>query len=134
MGCSGALFGLLGYELVEIIIHWKDVRNPCGQFIRLNIIIIISLAIGLLPGLDNFAHIGGFIMGLLLSALLSPEHPSRSKKALIIIWIVRVIAFVLVIVLYVVFLNIFNTAADLDAVCPNCKYLSCLPVNGWCDV
>lgn len=28
--------------------------------------IVISFVLGLLPGLDNFAHIGGFLMGLLL--------------------------------------------------------------------
>lgn len=32
--------------------------------------IIISLVLGLLPGLDNFSHLGGFAMGILTAVLL----------------------------------------------------------------
>jgi hypothetical protein len=37
------------------------------------IIIVINLAIGILPHVDNFAHIGGFVVGLLLGFILLPR-------------------------------------------------------------
>jgi ABC-type amino acid transport system permease subunit len=134
MGCSGALFGLVGFELVELVITWKDVRNPLPRFLKLLAVILISLGIGLLPGLDNFAHIGGLIMGILLSMFLSSSHPFPSTAANICMWMSRTIAFILIIALYIVFLLLFFTTEDLDSICPNCKYLSCIPVSGWCDV
>lgn len=134
MGCSGALFGLLGYQIVDAIITWKDVRSPRTRFAKLMIVLLISLAVGLLPGLDNFTHLGGLIMGILLSILMTAFHPSSTLTATICTWISKLIAFVLAIALYVGFLLIFYTAEDLDNVCPKCKYFSCIPSSGWCDV
>ncbi|KAI7902757.1 uncharacterized protein BX663DRAFT_569575 [Cokeromyces recurvatus] len=134
MGCSGALFGLVGYTVVDLIMSWKQVTKPGRELVKLLLVIIISLVLGLLPGLDNFAHIGGLIMGLLVSTLLKSKHQYASRYSMIITWIVRIVSFILIIVLFVVFLRIFYTATDLSTVCPGCKYLSCLPVNGWCDI
>jgi ABC-type amino acid transport system permease subunit len=133
MGCSGALFGLIGYSVADISIRWKEIRRPGRELSILLFTAIISLVLGLFPGIDNFAHIGGFIMGLLFGVILSSSPQSASRRSIIFIWIARVIALVLAIVLYVVFLRIFYTSSDLSTVCPNCKYLSCLPINGWCD-
>ena len=35
------------------------------QLLRLFLLISISMVIGLFPYIDNFAHIGGFVFGLL---------------------------------------------------------------------
>lgn len=37
-----------------------------AAFLTLVVIIAINLAVGILPHVDNFAHIGGFISGFLL--------------------------------------------------------------------
>lgn len=41
--------------------------------ITLLVIIVINLGIGILPHVDNFAHIGGFLVGLLLGFILLPR-------------------------------------------------------------
>lgn len=44
-------------------------RNPLFQvaaLVTLVLIIVINLAVGILPHMDNFAHIGGFSSGFLL--------------------------------------------------------------------
>ncbi|GAN08767.1 rhomboid-domain-containing protein [Mucor ambiguus] len=133
MGCSGALFGIIGYTVIELVVQWKETLNPGRELVKLLFVIVISLVLGLLPGLDNFAHIGGLIMGLLLGILLAPNRPTATRRTILFVWIARIAALVVVIVLYVVFLRIFYTSSDLSTICPNCKYLSCLPVNGWCD-
>lgn len=58
MGCSGALFGIIGYMFVDVIVNWKNIVNPTRELVKLLIVTIISLVLGLLPGLDNFAHLG----------------------------------------------------------------------------
>ncbi|KAL5082561.1 hypothetical protein RYX36_010982 [Vicia faba] len=66
IGTSGALFGLLGGMLSELITNWSMYDNKFAAFFTLVIIIVINLAIGILPHVDNFAHIGGFLTGFLL--------------------------------------------------------------------
>ncbi|KAK4718422.1 hypothetical protein R3W88_016760 [Solanum pinnatisectum] len=63
VGASGALFGLIGAKFSEIIANWS-----------------VSVA-GMLPHVGNFAHIGGFMTGLLLGfVLLVPPHVGRAES------------------------------------------------------
>jgi hypothetical protein len=134
MGCSGALFGLIGYSVSDVLMRWREIRKPGRELTILIATAVISLAIGLLPGIDNFAHIGGFVMGLLLGVVLPSLPELATRSSIILSWIAKVICLVLVIVLYAVFLNIFYTASDLSTICPGCKYLSCLPIKDWCSI
>ena len=36
---------------------------------KLAVVVILSLGVGLLPYIDNFAHVGGFVFGFLRCAL-----------------------------------------------------------------
>lgn len=53
-----------------------------AAFLTLIFIVVINLAVGLLPHVDNFAHIGGFISGFLLGFvfLIRPQFGYVSKK------------------------------------------------------
>lgn len=69
MGASGAIFGLLG-ALLYFGYHY---RLYLGNALIYQIapIIIINLVIGFtLPGIDNFAHIGGLVGGLLATMMV----------------------------------------------------------------
>lgn len=74
-GASGSLFGIIAIMLLDLLYHWRERRSPWGDLAWLIFDILISFALGLLPGLDNFSHIGGFLMGLVLGICLihSPE-------------------------------------------------------------
>nr|XP_028954561.1 RHOMBOID-like protein 1 isoform X1 [Malus domestica] len=69
VGASGALFGLLGSMLSELTSNWTMYVNKLAALLTLLFIIIINLAVGILPHVDNFAHIGGFVSGFLLGFL-----------------------------------------------------------------
>ena len=43
MGGSGALFGMLGVLVVELLQGWKWVKKPCVELFKLIIMIIIAL-------------------------------------------------------------------------------------------
>jgi membrane associated rhomboid family serine protease len=83
VGASSSLFGLTGVLLVDLVtilisgIHsklktWKITERPWRQLFSHFVSIAITFLIGLLPMVDNFAHLGGLATGLLLSSLLLP--------------------------------------------------------------
>ena len=76
-GASGAIFGLLG-SLLYFGYHY---RLYLGTVLRTQIIpvIIINLLIGfMVPGIDNFCHIGGLVGGYLLTMILGV--PGKTRK------------------------------------------------------
>lgn len=73
IGASGAIFGLLG---VLFIFSMRE-RKRVGKsfFINIASTVLINLYIGLsLPGIDNFAHLGGLLSGIMLGAILSVDR------------------------------------------------------------
>lgn len=70
VGASGALFGLLGAMLSELLVNWTIYENKLPALLTLLLIIIINLSVGILPHVDNFAHLGGFVTGFLLGFVL----------------------------------------------------------------
>ena len=78
IGASGAIFGLLG-SLLYFGFHY---RVYFGNVLIRQIvpIIILNLGIGfIVPGIDNFAHIGGLIGGYLISRGMGVN--SKDKKS-----------------------------------------------------
>ncbi|KAJ5723968.1 hypothetical protein N7488_002003 [Penicillium malachiteum] len=76
-GCSGALFGILALQLLDLFYDWPNRPSPWVELLFMVLGVAISFVLGLLPGLDNFSHIGGFIMGLALGLTIM-----RSPNAL----------------------------------------------------
>ncbi|GAB4858131.1 hypothetical protein Ancab_039435 [Ancistrocladus abbreviatus] len=51
---------LLGAMLSELLTNWTIYANKVAALLTLIVIIVVNLGLGLLPCVDNFAHIGGF--------------------------------------------------------------------------
>ncbi|KAG7192880.1 uncharacterized protein KQ657_001337 [Scheffersomyces spartinae] len=161
-GALGALFGILAINMILFI--WAGKRNNniyntnhYTTFILMMVVeIVVSFVLGLLPGLDNFSHIGGFAQGFALSIALLDDPffvfidgkiPKRSTsrwykdlsskiKWRFYTWcIIRVIFLTLGIVFMVMLIhNFFGLNHNYtNNGCGWCKYINCLPVNGWCD-
>ncbi|KAL7269395.1 hypothetical protein RUND412_007952 [Rhizina undulata] len=75
-GASGALFGVIALVLLDLIWTWKERPKPKKDLAFIMIDIIVTFALGLLPGLDNFCHIGGFLVGLTLGLTVLHSPPS----------------------------------------------------------
>jgi rhomboid protease GluP len=86
VGASGAIFGVLGAFIFSIYRSPRYRRQPwtrglIGQFvfwIFVNIVIGISI-----PQIDNFAHIGGLVTGLLLGFLPHREPPPPPAETVV---------------------------------------------------
>lgn len=79
IGASGAIFGLLG-SLLYFGYHY---RVYLGGVIKSQILplIIINLAIGFLgENIDNFAHIGGLVGGILITMSIGVKYKSTTAE------------------------------------------------------
>jgi rhomboid protease GluP len=75
-GASGAIFGLVGALAAFFALHRKTL-GAWGRrrLINIGIIVALNLFWGLSqPGIDNLAHIGGLLSGLVLGWALAPRY------------------------------------------------------------
>ncbi|CAJ1955708.1 unnamed protein product [Sphenostylis stenocarpa] len=149
VGASGALFGLLGGMLSELLINWTIYANKFAALLTLMVIVLINLAVGILPHVDNFAHIGGFVSGFLLgfiflvrpqfkwvnsrqrnsnSGYAAPPVKYKHKPYQYVLW---VISFLLLIAGMITGLILLLQSVNLNDHCSWCHYLSCVPTSKW---
>ncbi|XP_026875330.2 inactive rhomboid protein 2 isoform X2 [Electrophorus electricus] len=72
VGPAGSQFGLLACLFVELFQGWQMLEKPWKAFLKLLAIVLFLFLCGLLPWIDNVAHIFGFLSGLLLSFAFLP--------------------------------------------------------------
>ena len=79
IGASGAVFGLAG-ALIYFGLHY---RVYLGDVVRTNLIpiVVLNLFLGfIMKGIDNWAHIGGLIGGLLINMALGVKYKSKKQE------------------------------------------------------
>jgi rhomboid protease GluP len=78
-GASGALFGLIGWELMTLRLRIGSFRTMWREpAIRSNLIWLGAwFVLGAFVGFDNFAHAGGLAFGLAFAAALEAPAPRR---------------------------------------------------------
>ncbi len=100
-GASGAIFGLLG----AMLYFGYNYRVFLGNVIKSQIIpiILINLVIGFYsPGIDNAAHIGGLIAGVITSMALGINDKNEKKDR------INGIILLLVYICFIVYLAFFR--------------------------
>ncbi|KAK6786726.1 hypothetical protein RDI58_015251 [Solanum bulbocastanum] len=144
VGASGALFGLIGAKFSEIIANWSV---SVGALFTLLLIVVINLAAGMLPHVGYFAHIGGFMTGLLLGfVLLAPPHVgAESDQNLPVVDYVYskykayrnvfgLLSVILLVTGFTIGLVMEFRGVNVYDHCHWCHYLSCVPTFLWkCD-
>ena len=130
VGPSGSQFGLLACLFVEVINCWPMILNPWRALARLVGITLVLFLIGLLPWVDNYAHIFGFIFGFLLSYALLPFvsfGPYDKRRKILLIWV----CLVAVLVMLTALIILFYVTPIYE--CKICEYLNCIPfTNEFC--
>lgn len=144
VGASGALFGLLGAMLSELLTNWTIYANKAAALTTLVIIILINLAVGILPHVDNFAHIGGFLTGFLLGFvwLIRPQFAWQERRHLpveargkskytVYQYVFWILSMILLIAGFAVGLVMLLKGENGNYHCSWCHYLSCVPTSRW---
>ncbi len=109
--------------VLELIQNWSIMTNPWIELIKMLLMVAFSFCIGLLPGVDNYAHFGGFIVGFLMGLMLMPSvsfgrWDDRRKRAF------AILAFPAVITLLSIGTWIFYMNMSGPSFCPWCKYVN----------
>lgn len=101
VGASGAIFGLFG-SMLYFGYHY---RVYLGNVVKSQIMptIVLNLIYGfMIPGIDNAAHIGGLLGGLLITTAVGVKYKS-SKFEMINGWVVSILLFA-----FLIYMGIFN--------------------------
>ncbi|XP_029977686.1 inactive rhomboid protein 1 isoform X2 [Sphaeramia orbicularis] len=125
VGPAGSQFGILACLFVELFQSWQILERPWRAFAKLLAISVFFFSFGLLPWIDNFAHICGFVSGFFLSFAFLPYisfgRSDMYRKR------VQICVFLLI------FLGLFSALAVLFYVypvkCEWCEYLTCIPIT-----
>jgi membrane associated rhomboid family serine protease len=145
VGASGALFGLLGAMLSELLSNWTIYTNKVAAVTTLLFVIAVNLVLGILPHVNNFAHIGGFLTGFLLGfVLLMRPHfgwmeryslpagsPCTARKYLAYQWVLMAVALILAVAGFAIGLAMVFRGSNANDSCSWCHYLSCVPTAKW---
>ncbi|XP_029432690.1 inactive rhomboid protein 1 isoform X2 [Rhinatrema bivittatum] len=123
VGPAGSQFGILACLFVELFQSWQILASPWRAFFKLLTVVLFLFTFGLLPWIDNFAHISGFISGFFLSFAFLPyisfgKFDLYRKRCQIIIFLL-------------IFFGLFSGLVVLfyfyPIKCEWCEYLTCIP-------
>ena len=126
---------------VFLIFESRFLKKPGIEFLKLSGVAVGFFLIGLLPFIDNFAHIGGFVFGFLLSGIIVPygdykkvwdETPELNQGAnsstfnafYITKLVMLIVGIPAVMALFVLFFMLFYLVQDTWS---GFSYLTCIP-------
>ncbi|XAR62640.1 hypothetical protein NMG60_11017478 [Bertholletia excelsa] len=146
---SGALFGLLGATLSGLLRNWKFYTNKLAALLTILSLSTINLLLGLLPFVNNFSNIGGFLSGFLLGLVLlfSPQvsNVAQNKGGLFDYNVkcsvklrqkfdrpvLRSVSLVLFSLLFGGLIVAVLHGINVNKYCHSCRYIDCVPSAWW---
>lgn len=126
------MFALLGLLYLDLFQNWPVIIKPWRWFLILTAIILILFGIGLLPMIDNYCHLGSFMMGILLGLVFVPHvsfgvWDGRRKK------IAMGLAIPIIIMCFFGVFYAFYDGNDTNY-CSWCTGFDCVPPGSeWCS-
>ena len=152
VGASGGIFGLIGVCVADIVLNWKlmflvfkNGGKRSGCWMRFCCVfwlcfdLFINSLIGFTPYVDNYAHMGGLIYGLLVALTILERLPlSFFGKGNGICYKLRIASLRFLGVAIALFLVIISTillsrSDGLTSPCLGCRYISCAPFPFWTE-
>lgn len=130
-GSSPGLYGLAACLIVELVQSWKRINNPKRKLAKVGTLSIIAFALGLLPYIDNFAHIGGFICGGTAGIAVLPwrtmKRWSHARRQLF-----QVVCTSGLCIVFVIGISFFFSGEVVE--CSWCEKLNCVEfTKGFCE-
>lgn len=128
-GASGAIFGLYGVFLALLTTNWLNAETRRDLLRSILIFVGYNLVIGLQAGIDNAAHIGGLVAGLLFgyTYYFSVLHPSRASTQAG--WLLLMPPVLTVIITVFVYVNTGNSWGEYDRLLKQFSQLEAQALN-----
>jgi len=128
VGASGAIFGLIGAIVGDILMNWDLREKPCRALLWVCFVSAVQLLVGTMPLIDNFAHFFGFVMGF-VSSITFLDRLNKGARC----WhtcsrrCFRTLAAAIVFFAFVVGLALLYGIGGVDAneLCQACQEISC---------
>ena len=153
VGASGGMFGLFGICLANIVANWdiitlrnyRDEQDPAYesfQYLRVPLFLaaemLVNVIIGLTPYIDNFAHLGGLLYGILLGfPLLLLDLTGFSFRTLHskchTFFTSRAFSFLTGTLLLAITTTALANYDGSAPLCRSCRYVSCVPFPFWTE-
>ena len=149
VGASGGIFGLLGVCLAEISVNWDllflDVDNELKKRSTChNVLVLLGLffdmtlhiLIGLTPYIDNFAHAGGMLYGILYALPFTHKldlhfFGRKSVCNRMATCTMRLVGFFAGISLLIASSVLLSRSDGSTSPCEECRFISCVPFPFW---
>ena len=144
VGASGGIFGLIGGCCADIALNWsllflktttadEDRSRHFKVLFWLFADIFLNTILGFTPFVDNFAHLGGMMYGLLcgLSTIerlaVSFFGLSSGKYSQIRNTLVRFCGLIFSVVTIMITTIVLSQSDGVTSPCSGCRYISCIP-------
>ncbi|KAK3090651.1 hypothetical protein FSP39_013404, partial [Pinctada imbricata] len=134
VGPSGAQFGVLAcmyVDILNVIINRKvnndhaDNSRLWNVFILYSVILLILFVLGLLPWLDNWAHIFGFISGVFISLVVMKDVSVEGKG--LTRWVVVLVSLIIFLLIFILLLICFYVVPVTEG--SWIQYINCIPIT-----
>jgi len=135
VGASGALYGLIGALFGDFLQNHKTITEGKMCYL-LNLIIstAIGLAFGLMPIVDNFAHVGGLIAGFLVgNIVLTNSYRDADGRRLVPFYskLLTLFSIIALFVWIVASLTLIYDEKDGQVWCSYCANINCVETDWW---
>lgn len=146
---SGGLFGLIGAMLSGLLRNWELYSNKLATLVLIFLISLFNLLLGLLPYVDIFSNIGGFMSGFLLGFVLlfTPQLTQVSEhkagffeynikssiklKERLDRPVLRIVSLFLFGILVAGCIVGVLEGININQYCNWCEYINCVPSKRW---
>jgi rhomboid protease GluP len=96
-GASGAIFGMYGVFLAMLTTNLIEKSVRKALFVSIGVFILYNLGNGMQSGIDNAAHIGGLVSGLIIGyafypSLSKPQNRKLANSSMAVVTVVIIIA------------------------------------------
>ncbi|CAG9540948.1 unnamed protein product [Cercopithifilaria johnstoni] len=131
VGPAGSHVGMFATMYVDVIYSWNLLERPWQAVMQLILFTLALFALGTLPWVDNWAHLFGFVFGILISLAVLPyiqtKRRNRTRRLVIVVTSLST-----ALGLFVVLLSMFYWPTDFS--CVYCEYFNCIPyTDHFCD-
>ena len=131
-GSTGAIYGYFGLQFSDLISSWRIANDKWNRFSWLCVCFFSTIIAGLTPYLDNFMHIGGFVVGFLFALMLLPNMSFGEWESICHGFIAFLAFPVLATVFMFSLVFLFRSTNAGSSWCSWCHYMNCINISGWC--